>query len=173
LVAEGILETELRESETDFAIARFANVFGPRQDAAGEGGVVSVFCEALASDGPLVIHGDGEATRDFVYVSDVVGALTSMIGGDIYFCQRADVPAAGVYNISTGVPVSINNLANALKRVSGIFRTFDYDAPREGDIHDSLLSASKAKEVFEWEPAMPFETALTNTYKWFSRHRSE
>jgi UDP-glucose 4-epimerase len=173
LAAERLLETELRESETDFAIARFANVYGPRQDSAGEGGVVSVFCDSLAAGGGLNIHGDGEQTRDFIYVADIVSALVSFIGGDIYFCQRADVPAAGIYNISTGTRISVNDLALRLRRLSGSAAEVSHSAAREGDIRDSVLSPAKAHEVFEWQAGIDLEQGLTNTWRWFERRHRE
>jgi UDP-glucose 4-epimerase len=169
LEGEVELATICREGETDFAIARFANVYGPRQDTVGEGGVVSMFCEGLTRGQDLTIHGDGTQTRDFIYVGDVVSALVSMIGGDIWFCQEADVPAAGIYNVATGAATSINDLAIRLQRISGQSVEIKHDAEREGDIRDSVLSPKKAREIFEWKATSELEHSLTNTYRWFSR----
>ncbi|MDR1774915.1 MAG: NAD-dependent epimerase/dehydratase family protein [Actinomycetes bacterium] len=170
LLGEELLACELREAEVDYAIARFSNVYGPRQDGGGEGGVVAQFCRALACGQTPVIYGDGTASRDFVYVGDVVAALVSMIGGDLWFCERADAPAAGIYNISSGWPVSVRQLSQALQRISGQFEDFDLQPARPGDIEHSALSAAKALASFEWKATVEMEVGLRKTYDWFVAH---
>jgi len=165
--AEAALAEMLRPAGIDFAIARPSNVYGPRQDAVGEGGVVSRFCHSLASGEQPILHSDGRQTRDFIYVGDVVSGLVSMIGGEIYFAGEAGEIGAGVYHLSTGTPTSIEQLMRALQRVSGKFEDFGYAPAREGDVHDIVLNPGKASEVFEWCAGVDFNTGLTKTWNWF------
>jgi len=168
LEAERVLAEELRGSGVDFAILRFANAYGPRQLAAGEGGVVAAFCDTLARGEAPFIEGDGSQVRDFIFVGDIVSALVSAIGGEIEFAQEASVPAAGVYNISTGEPTSIKGLAGLMRGIT-LFRGAYGEAPaREGDIPESVLDGTKAREMFEFTPEVELEAGLALTWKWFA-----
>ena len=162
----------------DYAILRLANVYGPRQDAHGEGGVVARFCAAIAADEAPTIFGDGAQTRDFVYVSDVVMALVCAIGGDIAFASygaasdgSADGPSddRGTFNISSGYATSVEQLLNALRAPANFTGTATYAAERTGDIRDSVLSPAKAHEVFEWEAGVDLTKGLVATWMWFSQ----
>lgn len=170
LAAEGLIDERLRGTDTDFCIFRFANVYGPRQDTIGEGGVVSIFCDLLASGEKPMIHGDGQQVRDFIYVADIVSALVSAIGGDIEFKQSVDCPAPGRYNISTGEPVTVEQLLNALRPYAEFYGMPQYGPPREGDIRESILSPAKARETFEWVAQVPLDRGLEATWNWFRKH---
>lgn len=169
LEAERIIEEELRGSGVDFAIFRFGNVFGPRQSTEGEGGVVAMFCDALAKGEAPTINGDGEQVRDYIFVADLVTALVSGIGGEIEFAEDPATSAApGIYNISTGKGTSVNELAMELRVHAKFFRPFNHGPARPGDVSVSILSAEKAAATFEFVPEVPLERGLALTWMWFA-----
>ena len=139
LEAESLLAEELRGSETDFASVRFANVYGPRQDARGEGGVVAIFLDRVARSEAPVIYGDGAQTRDFIYVGDVVGALYSAM-----LFEQALADAGPAYNISTGKRTSVNELVGAVRMAASYFGPVVNEPARTGDIVHSVLDPSRA-----------------------------
>ncbi|MBO8164470.1 MAG: NAD-dependent epimerase/dehydratase family protein [Brevibacillus sp.] len=140
-----------------FTAFRFANVYGPRQLAKADGGVVAIFLEQILQGKPLTINGDGEQTRDFIYVGDVAEAiLTSFERGD-----------NTVLNLSTGVPTSINQLINELEYVSGRPIERRYGPPRPGDIRHSCLSNEKMKAALGWEPRFSLREGLAATWAAF------
>jgi nucleoside-diphosphate-sugar epimerase len=145
LEAEGLLASELAGSGLDFASFRFSNVYGPRQDAAGEGGVVSIFSDSIHRGAPPVIFGDGSQTRDFIYVGDVVAAIIAASLSEAELATGAgDGPA---YNISTGERTSVDELLMALRQAAGYLGPAEHEAPRAGDILHSALDPTKAAEV--------------------------
>lgn len=172
LAAEQLIEEELYNSAVDYAIVRFSNVYGPRQDAAGEGGVVAVFCDRLSKEKAPVIHGDGQQVRDFIYVADVVNALTSTIGGDIEFKCAQDIQP-GRFNISTGQPVTVEQLLNALRMFASFYGMPEYGEAREGDIRVSTLDPSRARETFEWAAGVSLDKGLEATWTWYMAQNSQ
>ncbi len=167
LDAEGALAVELAETSCDFAALRFANVYGPRQDAEGEGGVVALFCSALAAGRVPVIHGDGMQTRDFVFVGDIVAALIMALHHDGEL--RASEPCGPAFNLSTGAETSVQALADSLRPASEFTGPFEYATGREGDVRRSALDPGKAAKVFGWEAHATLEAGLSATYRWFCR----
>ncbi len=128
---------------------RYANVYGPRQAAHAEGGVVAIFCEQLARGLPPVIYGDGEQTRDFVYVEDVARAnLAALTAGE------------GFFNIGAGRAVSVNNLWCLLRELTGSRLDAVHRPPRPGDIRDSVFNPARAREVLGWRPGRDLEKGL-------------
>jgi UDP-glucose 4-epimerase len=138
---------------------RLANVYGPRQRTAGEGGVVAMFCEALASGTTLTVHGDGSQTRDFIAVQDVALAFAHRLGNP--------GPSA-VYNVSTGTTTSVLDLIEVLGAVSGQNVRYLTAEPRIGDIHDSLLSTALA-EQWEFRAQTPLAQGLEETWHYFQQ----
>lgn len=170
LDGEILIEEYLRGTDIDFAILRFANVYGPRQGGTGEGGVVSIFCTALAEGSAPSIEGDGTQTRDFIFVSDVVQALISTIGGDILFKGNPETQIQpGRYNIATGKKISIKEIAASLRMAAQFFGAYGSAPAREGDIKDSVLDPTRAFEVFEFAAAVELNTGLELTYNWFKK----
>lgn len=165
LAAESTLAGSLHGTVVDYASFRFSNVYGPRQDAEGEGGVVAIFCSELAAGRPPKILGSGEQTRDFIYVADVVSALIAAVEYEGRLAEAQ--PGAAAYNISTGEGVSVNALANYLRPIADFFGAFETGPPRSGDILHSSLDSAKAREVLAWEPRVPLEVGLGPTYRWF------
>jgi len=134
----------------DYLILRCANIYGERQDSEGEGGVISVFMNAVVKGKPLIIHGDGEQTRDFIYVRDVIAAA---IRG-IRHGSRATV------NISTGTGTSINRLIAAIEAVNGSQAVISHEPPRAGDIRNSVLDNARACALLQWKPAYSLDEGL-------------
>ncbi len=166
LAAETALAEALAGTGADYASFRFSNVYGPRQDAEGEGGVVATFCSELAAGRAPVIYGSGEQTRDFIYVADVVSAIIcAMDYGD----RLSDAgPAGAAFNVSTGEEVSVFALANALRPIAGFSGEFGSGRARAGDVVRSVLNPGKAREVFGWEALVPLAAGLGPTYRWFA-----
>ncbi len=166
LAAEMALAEELLGTGVDFASFRFANVYGPQQDAAGEGGVVALFCARMHEGVAPVIYGTGGQTRDFIYVGDVVGAILAALASESPLGTAAG-DASG-YNISTGVETSVNALLGSLRDASGYCGGVDTRSARTGDVDRSSLSPSKAERVFGWRAAEPLDSGLATTWRWFA-----
>jgi len=124
----------------EFTAMALANVYGPRQDASGEGGVVAVFAANLAAGRRSTIHGDGEQTRDFVFVDDVVDA----------FSRGADRGSGLLINISTGVETSVNELYGAMAAAAGADPGVQHSPSREGDVRRSALDPGRAAIHLGW-----------------------
>lgn len=136
---------------------RYFNVFGPKQDPSSDySGVISRFISALTKGAQPVIFGDGEQTRDFVYVKDVVRAniLASSSG-------------SGVFNIAGGRKTSLNQLASLIGKILRCNVLPEHREPRDGDIRDSLADISRAREI-GYKPETCLEDGLAETIKWFS-----
>jgi UDP-glucose 4-epimerase len=168
LGAEGLLAEELLGTGVDFASFRFANVYGPRQDAAGEGGVVALFCAAMSAGEPPTVFGTGDQTRDFIYVGDIVGAIVAALHSENTLASEAGDAAA--YNISTGAETSVNDLLRSLRETSEYWGPIDAQPARNGDVDRSSLSPAKAEEVFGWRAAQNLDNGLAITWRWFAGH---
>lgn len=167
LEAESLLAAELAGSGTDFASFRFANVYGPRQDAAGEGGVVAIFLDRVKAGQPPVIYGDGTQTRDFIYVGDVVGAIIAALDSETTLAgEGADGPA---YNVSTGARVSVDELVMSIRQTAHYLGAVEHGPAREGDILHSALDPAKAAEAFGWRAGVELPTGIAATWRWFER----
>lgn len=166
LAAEAALAAELRGSSTEFASMRFSNVYGPRQDAGGEGGVVAIFCDHLRRAEPPTVFGDGSQTRDFVFVGDVVAAVLAAVDAQGALAGEGDDGPA--YNISTGERVSVEQLLLSLRVASGYLGGAAHEPAREGDILHSALDPSKAERTFGWRAGVPLDAGLASTWRWFA-----
>ena len=137
-------------------VLRLSNVYGPRQDPFGEAGVVSIFARRMMKDQPVTIYGDGEQTRDFVYVKDVVDAHESAVA----------VPSALTVNVSSGVGTSVNHLFSNLADKTGYKGTPTYEPHRTGDLERSVLANARAKSLLGWSPQTSFDRGLSETVEW-------
>jgi UDP-glucose 4-epimerase len=137
---------------------RLANVYGPRQDPHGEAGVVAIFTERMMRDDAMTIFGDGEQTRDFVYVKDVASAVVAALGAG----------GRNAVNIGTGVPTSVNEVFRALAASTGYGREPAYEAAREGDVRDIYLDVSLAASVLNWQPSVGLSDGLRLTVESFA-----
>ena len=140
---------------TSHVSLRFGNVFGERQDAGLEGGVVAIFLERMAHGQSTVIYGDGEQRRDFVYVGDVVDALLAAVGRK-----------GGPYNVGTGVATSVNELHAACRRVAGVVEEPAHEPARLGDVIRSVLDPSRAERELGWRARVGLDEGLSQTWAW-------
>lgn len=169
LAAEAVLAEVLRPAGVDFACLRFANVYGPRQKAEGEGGVVAQFGTRMAVGTEPVIFGSGRQTRDFIYVADVVGACVAAAEHEGVLALSGDDGPA--YNVSTGSATSVNMLAEGLRVAMRYRGDFERAEAREGDVEESVLSSAKAAEVIGWRPGVELQAGLQATAAWFAQQR--
>jgi UDP-glucose 4-epimerase len=158
LAGEEYLATWNRLHGTRHVTLRLANVYGPRQLAKLEGGVVAIFMERLAAGDAPQIFGDGEQTRDFVYVGDVVQAILA--------ATRA---GGGVFNVGTGVETSVNALFEACRRVAGAEADADHAPARPGDLVRSVLDPGLAERELGWRAEHDLERGLAETWAWATR----
>ena len=153
----------------EYVALRYANVYGPRQDPHGEAGVVAIFCNRLLANTPLTIFGDGEQTRDYVFVDDVVGA--NLCAADMTLPDPPrDLDAVG-FNVGTGIETTVNGLADVLERVAGRTPGREYQEARPGELRHSSLDASHLRTC-GWKPAHTLEQGLAETYRYIAAHRN-
>ena len=153
--------TDLYGLET--VTVRYFNVFGPRQDPSSTySGVISLFIAALLAGKSPTIHGDGEQTRDFTFVANVVDGVL----------RAATTPAAngGVFNVATGRRVSLNRLFSTLRDLMGASVEPEHGPAREGDVRDSQADISLARHVLGYTPLVEFEEGLQRTVEWYKQN---
>jgi UDP-glucose 4-epimerase len=137
----------------DYTALALANVYGPRQDPNGEAGVVAIFgAQMLAGETPT-IFGDGNQTRDYLFVDDAVHA----------FALAAERGSGGVYNVGTGLETSVNRLYQLMADITGLRREPRYGPPREGDLRRNALDAALAGRELGWQPWTTLEVGLRAT----------
>lgn len=141
----------------DAVCLRYANVYGPRQNAAAEAGVVAIFAETMLQGKEPVIYGDGEQTRDFVHVRDVVEANI--------LAMTKSVP--GPINIGSGTETSINRIFDCVSSLTGCSCRRRHAAQRKGEVRRSCLDIRKACSVMGWKPTVPLSEGLRETVEWF------
>jgi nucleoside-diphosphate-sugar epimerase len=141
---------------------RYFNVFGPRQDAGSQySGVLSKFITAMLQNQTPTINGDGEQSRDFTYIDNVVQANVRAANAD-----AANV-AGRMFNVATGVRYSLNDVFAILKKITGFAGDARYDAERIGDVTHSLADITAAREAFGYDPLVGFEQGLRKTVDWY------
>ena len=138
---------------------RFANVYGPRQDAGLEGGVVAIFLERLALGDATVIFGDGTQARDFVYVDDIVDSLLAAVGS-----------TGGPYNVGTGRDTTVADLHAACARVAGTDQAPRHEPARLGDVQRSVLDARLIERELGWRARVSLDDGLARTWAWQQEH---
>ncbi|WP_096190291.1 SDR family NAD(P)-dependent oxidoreductase [Evansella halocellulosilytica] len=144
---------------------RFANVYGPRQSAETEAGVITIFIEQLMSGAQPVIFGDGEQTRDFVYVEDVAKAVMSCL------LDASSERIDRVYNVSTGYETSINNLLQEMCKVLQIDFSPQYKEERPGDIKESYLANDRLRTDYKWEPNVALPEGILKTINYYRENK--
>jgi len=141
---------------------RYFNVFGPRQDPGSPySGVISQFATALLAGRQPTIYGDGEQTRDFTYVANVVD-------GVLRACEASKANGE-VINVATAGRISLNDLVRVMNRIIGSSVQPIYREPRAGDVRDSQADISKAKALLGYTPTVSLEEGLKLTLDWFQR----
>ena len=144
----------------DYTALRYANVYGPRQDPFGEAGVIAIFIQKMLKGEKPVINGDGEQTRDFVYVGDVIEANI--------LAMTENLPGS-TFNIGTGIETSINQIVNHLGEIIGRSITVKHGDPKSGEQRRSVIEYAKAKEVLRWQPGSLLENGLRETCEYFEK----
>ncbi|RCX19787.1 UDP-glucose 4-epimerase [Fontibacillus phaseoli] len=139
-----------------YTILRFANVYGPGQTVKGEGGVISIFMDKVSNNLSLPVNGDGEQTRDFVYVKDVGEAIVAAV----------DHGNRDTIHVSTGIKTSLNQLIGLLASLHPKQVDVVYQPPRPGDIMHSCLSNLKARNHLHWKPVYSIQQGLAETYRY-------
>lgn len=148
---------------------RYSNVYGPRQDPHGEAGVVAIFGSRLRERRPLPIYGDGEQTRDYVFVTDVGRA--NVLAADVGSPAPDGTLDSFAFNIGTGVETSVNALASAMMEASGVEVPIERAPPRRGELRANALVIAKADRVLGWRPEVPFLDGLRATYQWIAKEK--
>lgn len=157
-VVEHYLYMYQQNYDLDYVVLRYANVYGPRQDPHGEAGVVAIFTGQMLTDDQVVINGDGEQQRDFVYVGD---------------CANANLLAIStpnqntIYNIGTGSGTSVNEIFGMLKDISGYERPATYGPAKLGETRRIYLDSSNALNGLNWKPTVALRQGLHNTIDYF------
>lgn len=149
-----------RVYELENASVRYFNVFGPRQDPSSQySGVLSRFMLALIEGAPLTIYGDGEQSRDFTYVDNVVDET-------LRACEASGA-SGKVFNGGTGARITLNQVVKVLEKIVGRKIAVSYEPTRSGDIRDSQADVSFAKGVLGYSPTVMFEEGLRRTWDWY------
>jgi nucleoside-diphosphate-sugar epimerase len=160
VVGEQYLQMFTRLFGLETVSIRYFNVFGPRQDPTSPySGVISVFATALLENRSPNIYGDGEQTRDFTYVANVVD-------GVLRACE-APGAAGEVINVATGGRISLNDLFREMKKIVGASVEPTYLDARQGDVRDSQAAIDKAQRILAYRPIVSFEEGLARTIEWY------
>jgi nucleoside-diphosphate-sugar epimerase len=165
LMAEMYLQMFTRLYGLETVTTRYFNVFGPRQDPGSPySGVISLFIKALNDGTTPVIYGDGEQTRDFTYITNVVDGVL----------RAAETPGVGgqVFNVATNSRVSLNELLATLKKIFGSSVEPIYRESRQGDVRDSQADISKAEKMLGYKPIVGLEEGLRKTVEWYKQANS-
>ena len=156
-ISKKIVEDYLRfyasTHNLEFVSLALGNVYGPRQDPAGEAGVVAIFGEKLISGETCTIYGDGKQTRDYVFVGDVVDA----------FLKASRAAEGETVNIATGEETSVNDLFGLMASIADANAQVDYLPARPGELQRNCLNIAKAKTALDWEPKTSLEQGLRIT----------
>lgn len=146
----------------EYTVLALANVYGPRQDPHGEAGVIAIFAGKLLDRDRPIIFGDGEQTRDFVYVDDVVDA----------FVRASEKGGGLLINIGTGVETSVQALYDTMARITGFKDPAHYAPERTGELRRSALDPGRAAIHLGWEPWTKLEDGLRRTLDWFRQRNA-
>ena len=145
---------------------RYFNVFGPRQDPKSQyAAAIPLFTTAILEDRPPVVYGDGEQSRDFTYVENVVHA-------NLLAAEAPEAPGK-VFNVGCGSSVTVNQVIAAINRILGKNVRSKHEPPRAGDVMHSLADISAAKKFLGFEPKVSFEEGLRKTVEFFKSARRQ
>lgn len=158
-LSKKVMEEYIQMSGLDYVIFRFSNVYGPRQAYEGEAGVISIFINNLIQNKEIIIYGDGEQYRDFIYVRDLVKCITQSL---------EEKYKKEIFNLSTQTKISINELFNILKTVTGNSIKPIYKKERVGDIKESILCNKKMLQA-GFTANTILEDGLKETFEFFNR----
>jgi UDP-N-acetylglucosamine 4-epimerase len=141
---------------------RYFNVFGPKQSNISQySAVIPNFCKAFLERSPCLIYGNGETSRDFTYVENVV------LMNSLALFTESEIALNGIYNVACGEETTLNNLVHSLSCILGYDNEVIYLAQRSGDVKHSLADVSKAKRLLGYEPKVLFNEGLVRTMNWY------
>jgi UDP-glucose 4-epimerase len=148
----------------DFTVLALGNVYGARQDPHGEAGVVAIFSKRLSAGEPCVVFGDGEQTRDYVYVDDVVDA----------FSRAGEAGKGGglLINVGTGIETSVNDIYSALAGAAGVDTPAIHDPPKPGELRRIAIHPGRAQESLGWAATTALADGAARTLRWFQAQAS-
>jgi UDP-glucose 4-epimerase len=159
LAAERYCVSFSRVYTLETVVLRFFNVFGPRQSPLSQyAAVVPLFVTAIGQGEPITIEGDGEQSRDFTYVTNVVDASTR--------AAEAEGASGRIFNVSSGSPATVNQLADTIGRIAGKQVERQFAPPRTGDIRDSWADIGAAREALGYEPRIDLDEGLRLTVEY-------
>lgn len=144
-----------------YVILRYANVYGPRQNPQGEAGVIAIFIDNMLKGEKATIYGNGEQTRDYVYVGDIVAANSKAINaGD-----------NKILNLGTGKEMSVVELHTIIKEVLSVNDTPQFTEKRHGEVFRGALHCGAAEEILDWKPTVDVKQGIQKTVQWFKEQR--
>ena len=147
----------LQEKNMSYSILNLANVYGPRQDPHGEAGVMSIFTGRMLNNETPIVYGDGNQTRDYIFVTDVVSALI----------KSSEMEDNLFLNIGTSKETSVNELVSIIRSITSWEGEPDYKPQREGELLRSVLNNEKAKKSLNWEPEYNLNRGIEELVDWF------
>ena len=151
-----LIKIMTKNSNLKYSILNLSNVYGPRQDPHGEAGVVSIFANKYLNDEEPIIFGNGEQTRDYIYVKDVVSALI----------KASSIDENHFLNIGTGVETSVNDLVSSMKSQFNSEINPIYKPAREGELNRSVLNNTKAIKELDWKPEYNLDEGMKQVFNW-------
>lgn len=157
LTTEKYLFYYQNEFGLDYVILRYSNVYGPRQNPKGEAGVVAIFTHHILSGNQPIIHGDGNQTRDYVFVGDVVNANLKAIQKE----------GSEIFNIGTGIETDVNTIFQMINEKTGNRANEKHGPPLKGEQKRSVISSLKAEQYMGWKPNISLMEGLHQTIKYF------
>jgi UDP-glucose 4-epimerase len=162
LAGEHYLRCFTRVYGLETVVLRYFNVFGPYQDPTSHySGVLAIFCRRMLSGEPITIYGDGEQSRDFTYIENVVNANL------LAAAAPAEKVSGRMMNLATGTRITLNEIFKILQELTGYSGQPAYAPTRAGDIRDSLADIQLAKELLGYKPTVDFREGLRRTVDWY------
>jgi UDP-glucose 4-epimerase len=156
LAAEGYLGLYRRMYGVDAVAMRLGNVYGPRQDPLGEAGVVAIFCNAMNTGATPKVFGDGEQTRDYIFVGDVAAA----------FIAGAEGQTPGPFNVGTGIETSVLELGSRLAEIAGVAFEPEMAPARPGEVQRIAIDSARANDELGWRAEKDLPKGLAETWTW-------
>lgn len=142
----------------DYTVLRYGNVYGERQNPHGEAGVVAIFTSRMLNNEKAVINGDGEITRDYIYIHDLVNVNEIALKPE----------CSGIFNVTTGIETNVNYIFRTLKELTNAAQEEFHGPAKAGEQRRSVCSPNKLKAMFGWEPKMQFAEGLKRTVDFFA-----
>lgn len=162
LAGEHYLRSFTRVYGLETVVLRYFNVFGPYQDPTSHySGVLAIFCQRMLAGEPITMHGDGEQSRDFTFIENVV------LGNLLAASAPAEKVSGKMMNLATGSRSTLNQTFAILRELTGYKLDPTYGPSRAGDIHDSLADIDRAKSLLGYAPAVEFREGLRRTVEWY------